>query len=246
MALPGLVLIHGGAHAADCWEPTVAELARLAPELRVLAVDLPGRTAKPADLAAIQISDFVNSVVADVDQAGFGDVVIVGHSMAGLTAPGVVAKLGAGRVRELIMIAAFVPPQGLSVVDALGGPLAPLARSVRWLHMSSIPRPLARLAFCNGMTRAQREFALARLYGEAINVIVEPVDRSDLPGDVSRTWIMTLRDRALSVRQQRFAIESLGGVDNMLCIDSCHNVMISEPNWLATRLVERCRLLASG
>ncbi len=131
MALPGLVLIHGGAHAADCWDPMVAELARQAPQLRVLAVDLPGRTARPTDLAGVQISDFVNSVVADVDEAGLGDVVIVGHSMAGLTVPGVVAKLGSARVRELILIAAFVPPQGLSVVDALGGPLAPLARSVR-------------------------------------------------------------------------------------------------------------------
>lgn len=224
----------------------IAELARQAPDLRVLAVDLPGRSARPADLGSVHIADFVNSVVADVDEAGFGDVVVVGHSMAGLTVPGVVAKLGAARVRELILIAAFVPPQGLSVVDTLRGPLAPLARSVRWLHMSSIPRPLARFAFCNGMTRAQREFALARLYGESINVIVEPVDRSDLPCDVPRTWIMTLRDRALSMRQQRFAIESLGGVDNMLCIDTCHNLMISEPNWLATRLVERCRLRASG
>ena len=61
MALPGLVLIHGGAHAADCWDPTVAELARQATELRVLAVDLPGRATKPADLTSVGIADFVNS-----------------------------------------------------------------------------------------------------------------------------------------------------------------------------------------
>jgi pimeloyl-ACP methyl ester carboxylesterase len=246
MALPGLVLIHGGGHAADCWDPTVAELATQAPELRVLAVDLPGRRTNPADLAGVGIADFVNSVVADVDAAGFDDVVVVGHSMAGLVVPGVVAKLGAARVRELMLIAAFVPPQGLTVVDTLGGPLAPLARSAPRFHLSSLPKTLARYAFCNGMTRAQREFTLARLYGEAINVIVEPVDRSDLPGEVPRTWIMTLRDRALSVRQQRVAIESLGGVDTMICVDSCHNVMISEPDWLATALAERCRLHARG
>jgi hypothetical protein len=57
---------------------------------------------------------------------------------------------------------------------------------------------------------------------------------------------MTLRDRALSTRQQRFAIESLGGVDTMICVDSCHSVMISQPNWLAMRLAERCRLRARG
>ena len=67
MALPGLVLVHGGAHAADCWELTVAELSRQAPELEVLAVDLPGRAGKPADLTTVRIADWVNSVVADIE-----------------------------------------------------------------------------------------------------------------------------------------------------------------------------------
>src|SRR3974377_740654 len=115
MALPGLILVHGGAHAADCWELTVAELATQEPELRVLAVDLPGRATRPGDLATITIADFVNSVVADVEDAGLGEVVVVGHSMAGLVVPGIVAKLGATRVREMILLAAFVPPQGFSV-----------------------------------------------------------------------------------------------------------------------------------
>lgn len=243
MALPGLVLIHGGAHAADCWELTVAELAAQAPELRVLAVDLPGRAGRPADLSTVTIADWVKSAVADVDAAGFGDVVVVGHSLAGLTVPGVVAKLGAGRVREMILLAAFVPPQGKSVVDALRGPLAPLARSARTMERTSFPMPvaLARFAFCNGMTREQRRLTLSRLCMESPNVIFEPADRSDLPDGVPRTWIMTLRDRALSVRQQLTAIESLGGVDTMICMDACHDVMFSEPKLVAKVLADRCR-----
>ena len=75
MTLPGLVLIHGGAHASDCWELTTAELARLEPGLRVLAVDLPGRRGKRGDLHAARIADWVDSVVADVDDAGLGEVV---------------------------------------------------------------------------------------------------------------------------------------------------------------------------
>ena len=47
MALPALVLVHGGVHAADCWDLTVDEIRRQAPELAVLAVDLPGRRSKP-------------------------------------------------------------------------------------------------------------------------------------------------------------------------------------------------------
>jgi pimeloyl-ACP methyl ester carboxylesterase len=241
MDSPGLVLVHGGAHAADCWDATVAELTRQAPELRVLAIDLPGRGGRPADLTAVTIDDWVNSAVADIDDAGLGDVVVVGHSMAGLTVPGIVAKLGAARVREMILLAAFVPPQGLSVVGALRGPLAPLARSARRLPRTfEMPPVLARFAFCNGMTREQRELTLSRLCGESPNVIFEPADRSDLPAGVPRTWIMTLRDRALSVRQQLDAITSLGGVDTMVCLDACHDVMFSEPARLAAILADRC------
>jgi pimeloyl-ACP methyl ester carboxylesterase len=248
MALPGLVLIHGGAHAADCWDLTVAELAGQAPELRVLAVDLPGRASRPADLATATISDWVNSAVADIEDAGLGDVVVVGHSMAGLTVPGIVAKLGAPRVREMILLAAFVPPQGSSVVDTLRGPLAPLARSAGRIERNSFPMPiaLARFAFCNGMTREQRRLTLSRLCMESPTVIFEPADRSDLPDGVPRTWVMTLRDRALSVRQQLTAIESLGGVDTMICMNGCHDVMFSEPKLLANILADRCRLRANS
>lgn len=242
MAWPGLVLVHGGAHAADCWDLTGAELARGTPELPVLAVDLPGRGGRPADLAAVTITDWVNSAVADINDAGFNEVVVVGHSMGGLTVPGIVARLGAARVREMILLAAFVPPQGSSVVDALRGPLAPLARSAGRIRRSvPMPRALALFAFCNGMTPEQRELALSRLCLESPNVIFEPADRGDLPGEVPRTWIMTLADRAVSQRQQLDAIESLGGVDTMLCVDACHDVMFSHPRWLATTLADRCR-----
>jgi pimeloyl-ACP methyl ester carboxylesterase len=247
MALPGLILVHGGAHAADCWELTVAELASQEPELQVLAVDLPGRATRPADLSSVTIADYVNSVVADVEDAGLGEVVVVGHSMAGLVVPGIVAKLGAERVREMIFLAAFVPPQGFSVAETLRGPLAPLARLAGWIRKSfAMPTAAARYAFCNGMTREQRRLVLSRLCLESPNVIFERVDRSDMPDDVPRTWIMTLRDRALSARQQHYAIDSLGGVETMLCLDGCHDVMYSDPAGLAAILADRCRLRAGG
>jgi pimeloyl-ACP methyl ester carboxylesterase len=245
MTLPDLVLVHGGAHAADCWDLTIAELACQEPKLRVLAVDLPGRGRNPADLATITLTAWVDSVVADVEDAGFHDVVVVGHSMAGLTVPGVVTRLGASRVRELIMAAAFVPPQGLSVVDVLRGPLAPLARlGVRINKSFAMPTAAARFAFCNGMPRDQRAFALARIYAESPRVIAEAVDRPGLPDEVPRTWIMTLRDRALSSQQQLGCIEALGGVDTLISIDTCHDLMYSEPRWLAEILIERCRYRA--
>ncbi|CAA0137623.1 Uncharacterised protein [Mycolicibacterium vanbaalenii] len=242
MSLPDLVLVHGGAHAADCWDPTVAELRTQAPHLRVLSVDLPGRRGKRGDLGEATIADWVDSVVADIDRHRLGDIVIVGHSMAGVTIPGVVAKLGSSRVREMIFACAFVPPQGTAIVDTLGGPLGWFARrKAKTTRTTALPKSMARYAFCNGMTPEQREFTLSRLYTEAIAIVAERVDRSSLPPEVPRTWIMTTRDRALSTRSQRNSISALGGVQTLIEVDACHDVMISHPQLLAEKLIERCQ-----
>lgn len=247
MTMPDLVLVHGGEHAADCWDLTVAELHRQEPQLRVLAVDLPGRGRNPGDLATATIGEWVDSVVADIDDAGLGDIVIVGHSMAGVTVPGVVTKLGSARVREMILATAFVPRHGEAIVDTLGGPLAVFARfAARGGRAFKVPQFAAQYAFCNGMTRAQRQFTLSRLYAESARIPAEPVDRSGLPDDVPRTWILTTRDRALSQKSQHASIAALGGVHDVIPVDACHDVMISHPELLARILIERCRLRGEG
>ncbi|HET9874725.1 MAG TPA: alpha/beta fold hydrolase [Mycobacterium sp.] len=243
-ALPDLVLVHGGAHAADCWDPMIAELRRQEPGLRVLAVDLPGRRNKPGRLATATIAEWVDSVVADIEQARLGDVVVVGHSMAGVTVPGVVAKLGAGRVREMVLVAAFVPPQGTSIIDSLGGFLGLYSRNVVAFAPRTVrlPAVLARIGFCTGMTRAQRRFTLSRMYPDSLGVVCEPVDRSCVPDEVRRSWVLTLNDRALSGRSQRASIAALGGVQTVIAVDACHDVMISHPERLAEILIKRCRV----
>ncbi len=245
MTVPALVLVHGGQHAADCWEPTVDEIHRQAPDLAVLALDLPGRRGKPGDLMTATIDDWVDSLVSDIELASLDDLVIVGHSMAGLTVPGVVTKLGSSRVREMVLAAAFVPPDGRAVVDTLPGPVGWYARrNADKGRSGTLPTALAEWVFCNGMTRRQRRFNRARFYAEGPSIIFENVDRNGMPDDVSRTWILTLRDRALSVKSQHRSIAALGGVQTVIPVDTCHNLMISEPTRLAEILVERCRRYA--
>jgi len=243
MALPDLVLVHGGEHAGDCWDLTVAELRRQEPELRILAVDLPGRGRTPGNLATATIGEWVDSVVADIEAECLGDIVIAGHSMAGVTVPGVVAKLGSARVREMVFAAAFVPPQGQAIVDTLGGPLAVFARyAARGGRSFKVPGLVTQYAFCNGMTRERRRMTMSRLCAESARIPAEPVDRSGLPDDVPRSWILTTRDRALSQKSQRASMAALGGVEDVIPIDACHDVMFSHPELLAQILVERCRL----
>jgi pimeloyl-ACP methyl ester carboxylesterase len=119
-----LVLIHGGQHSADCWDLTVDELHRQAPELLVLQVNLPGHGTTPGNLTTVTVADWVRSAVTQIEDAGLGDVVLVGHSLAGLTVPALVAKLGSSRVREMVLAACSVPTEGTAIVDALSAPLA--------------------------------------------------------------------------------------------------------------------------
>jgi pimeloyl-ACP methyl ester carboxylesterase len=241
---PALVLVHGGQHSADCWDLTVEELRVLAPQLPVLAVDMPGHGATPGDLTTVNIADCVRSAVSQVDAAGLGEVIVVGHSLAGLTVPGMVAKLGSSRVREMVLAAACLPVQGTAIVDTLVGPLAWYVRRAvrRRRPPATMPNPLSELIFCNGMTRAQRRYTLSRVHPEATTLIVERVDRSELPDDVARTWILTLRDHALFRGTQFRSIAALGGVQTLIPVDTCHDLMISEPRRLAEILIERCRL----
>jgi hypothetical protein len=92
------------------------------------------------------------------------------------------------------------------------------------------------------MTKQQRRLAMSRLYTEAARIPAEPVDRSGFPDDVPRTWILTTRDRALSVASQHASMAALGGVDTVVPVDACHEVMFSHPERLAEILLERCRV----
>jgi pimeloyl-ACP methyl ester carboxylesterase len=241
---PALVLVHGGEHSADCWDLTVDELHRQAPELQVLAVDMPGHGATPGDLTTVSIAECVRSAVEQVEDARLTEVIVVGHSLAGLTVPGMVSELGSSRVREMILAASCLPEQGKAIVDTLAGPLAWYVRRAVRLRRppATMPNVLSTLIFCNGMTRAQRRFTLSRIHSEAVTIIAEPVDRTDLPDDVPRTWILTLRDHALFRRTQLRSIAALGGVQTLIPVDTCHDLMISEPRLLAEILIDRCRL----
>ena len=228
----GFVLVHGGEHGAWCWERLIPYL-----DWPALAVDLPGRGDTPGDRIQLGIADFVASAAAQVADAGLGAVVLVAHSMAGLTAPGLAAALG-GRVKHLVFVAAVVPRQGHSLVDEFPFPLGPFlgARFRRQIRRGRdqflLPAWLARRKFCSDMTAEQTAFVMSQRCFDAPRMLLEQADRASMPSAVARTWVKLMDDRAVPPRLQDRMIANLGGAA-VVPLAGGHDAMVSRPRALA-------------
>ena len=235
-----VVLIHGACHDSGCWAPTVATITRRRPDVPVLAVDLPGRGQARAPLAGVDLAGCVDEVIRQIEEAELGDVILVGHSLAGAILPGVAVALAPGRVRRLVFVTCSVPPEGGSVLDVLRGPLRWIgALAARRRTPTSLPTFVALAAFGNGMDRSQRRVIADSLCPEAGWLISERVSRRGLDPAIPRTWVLTRRDRGMTPAQQRRSIDNLGGVDECIELDAPHDVMVSNPTELADILLAR-------
>ena len=111
------VLVHGASHGAWCWQPVIPHLEADERVDVVLPLDLPGRgsrqDAKPH--ADIEIADYVEAIVQAVEGADLSNVVLVGHSLAGISVPHAAARLTA-RLRRVVYLATAHPAPGTSVM----------------------------------------------------------------------------------------------------------------------------------
>ena len=87
---------------------------------RVVVAELPGLGKRRGDLhPGITLTDHVDAVCAQIEQAGFGRFVLAGHSYGGMVISGVATRLGA-RIDHMVFIDAFLPGDGQSLWDITG------------------------------------------------------------------------------------------------------------------------------
>jgi pimeloyl-ACP methyl ester carboxylesterase len=106
VTVDGIVLVHGSNLSAACWGPVVEHLSSPA-----VAVDLPGRGSRPADIMAVTLDDCVTAVVDAADQAGLGRFVLVGHSLGGVVITETACRYP-DRVAGRVYVGALVPAPG--------------------------------------------------------------------------------------------------------------------------------------
>ena len=224
--MTSFVLVHGGAHGAWCWDRLVP-FVRSDPRVdAVVAVDLTGhgarRDVKPQ--GDITLDDYVADVVREIEERDLREVVLVGHSLAGITVPRAAAPV-ADRMRRLVYLSTSNPPAGQSVDDLMKHPLSPLSRGVDFERM-----------FCNDLDDETMAWLLSTLGPEPPGPMGQPVAAVSLPASLASTYILLERDEALPPEFQRLQARNVGARE-IVPFDAGHSAFASRPRELAALLL---------
>ena len=220
------VLVHGAYHGGWCWSRLGLELERLGH--RAVAPDL------PCDDPAAGHAENVAVVLAAIDEAGAGtDVVVVGHSLGGFTAPLVAQER---TVRRLVFLCT-APVIGAGVADELR------ARMVtdRYGAMVRFRDEHGRALMCAGdawqgfyhdCDDDTAAWAIARLRPQSARPLSEPWPITVWP-EVARSVILARDDRAVRLEAAQEAGRLILDGAEPIVIDGSHSPFLSRPAELA-------------
>lgn len=219
-------LVHGAWHSGSCWDLTAALLRDAGHD--VVTVDL------PCENPAAGLVDYASTVLEALDSTPpDADLVVVGHSLGGLTIPLVAA---ARPVRELVFLCALVPMPGVALnddLDLLADTFAP-----EWAVLSSRleahadgsaswPADAAVEAFYDDCSPDLAAWAAGELRRQSWAIAKEPNPLGAYPEVAARAIVCT-EDRVLNAEScARHAIERVGATVTRL--GGGHSPMLAQP-----------------
>ncbi len=225
------VLVHGGSQGAWCWERLLPLLTGSPKAAQAVALDLPGHGARAhEDPLAITLGDYARAVAEEVRRRDLRDVVLVGHSLGGVTVIAASPRV-AGRLKRIVFLGGMVPDEGKSAGQMLAEKRGP-GPSER----ERIGAEGQRQVFCSDMDDATAAGFLAKITPEPPRPMETPVRVSTLPRRVGVTYIVQTADRSLSPTFQRRVLCNLRDPE-ALEIAAGRNSMFTRPQELADLLL---------
>ena len=234
------VIVHGAWHSGRELEDTAAPL-RLAGH-EVFLPTLAGN--RPGDRKDTGLAEAVASLHAFLDAHGLDDIVLVGHSYAGMVITAL-ADQAPARVRRLVYWNAFVPQDGQAVID-----LVPVQYARMFAALAQpdggvmLPFPIWREAFMNDAGLSLAEAAYARLNPQPLKTMTEPVRLGHTPAalPMAKSYLNATEDIALphGLPWHPRLSERLGLYRLVQCAGG-HELCFTNPTLLARKLIEAGR-----
>jgi pimeloyl-ACP methyl ester carboxylesterase len=278
-ANPAFVFVHGAWHDAATWRLVTPLLEAHGHVVRALDLPGAGRNAqaprsygrRPLDPAAfaterspnagVHQQDRTRAVVALIDEVTRNQtrpVVLIGHSLGGLTSSAV-AEAIPERVSAVVYLSAFLLPPGMTAHamiehPTMAGSLVPslfladpgLAEAMRIDPRSDRPdyQRQMKSALYDDMSDAEIQVALSHLHcDEPLGVMLNPAHVTPAGfGRVHRHFIRCLNDKAIPIVAQDFMIgavdERAYGPTHTHTLATSHSPFYAQPSALADILME--------
>ena len=231
------VLVHGGGHGGWCYQP-VARLLQ-AEGHTVYAPTLTGLGERSHLLSTdIDLELHIRDVVALLHYEDLHDVILVGHSYGGMVITGI-ADRAADRIGKLVYLDAANPVNGQSLVDVAGPVIEsvrPLGEVVDGVELVLLPAPGA-----------------GAFYGVTDPDVVAWMDQR-LTGHPWKCFeqklVLTNEDALWAIPQYHIVctstlatrdpdlIATARAAGRLWDIDTGHDLMLTEPRWVADTLME--------
>ena len=232
--MASFVLVHGTGHGGWCWQ-------KVAPLLRAAGHDVgPPTLSGLADRShllrcGVDLTTHITDVTNLLFYEDLSDVVLVGHSYAGMVISGV-AALAPERLRRLVYLDAYLPDDGQAEVDLW--PAEMRAAIMADAEASGGLRPPPSAAFLGLTDPAIAAWAQARMTPHPMATYTEPVPRGNAKSDaLPRAYIQCTTGPTTAVFGP-FAAKARAKGWPVLQIATGHDAMLTAPRELAALLLE--------
>ncbi|MFC1406349.1 MULTISPECIES: alpha/beta fold hydrolase [Streptacidiphilus] len=234
------VLVHGAWHDGQAWDRVAALLT--VQGHRVLAPSLTGHGDKAHLLGPeVGLVTHVNDVVGLILDLDLNDVVLVGHSYAGLVISGVANRIP-DRVSHLVYVDAMVPTHGENAIDVMPltqGMIDGAAADAQPWRIPPLPEFPAPLGLFGVTDPDDLVWLKAMLTDESVLCFQQPVEM-DNPAQalIPRTHILCVGSQPTGVTRRPVPRTQPNGEPSRIHeLQSGHDCMIIKPAELSELLL---------